>query len=81
VWLVWVVLALIAVILLLPLAIFAAVAVGGAASVDQCPRCGVSLDISEHDRALDSHYTDPRYRSTARNHCAKCGWRRAESEL
>jgi len=76
-WLFWLLVIIVAAVLLLWAFVIGVVVLGGAASTDLCPRCGLSLGITERDRVLE-HQIDPRYRSRAWDRCLKCGWRRGE---
>jgi hypothetical protein len=79
-WLVWLVLALIAGVLFVWAGVFTTILVVAAASDELCPRCGLPLGNFENDREMDPYYIDRRYRSTAHDFCASCGWSRVDSK-
>jgi hypothetical protein len=80
VWLFWLLALVVGAVLLIWALLIAVVVVGGAASTELCPRCGVSLGITERDRFLDSHL-DSRYGSGASDRCTRCGWRRSNDRV
>jgi hypothetical protein len=83
VWLLWLLCLLalvVAAVLLVWALLIGVVVVGGMASTELCPRCGLSLGITESDRFLDDHL-DARYGSGASDSCFQCGWRRSDDRV
>jgi hypothetical protein len=72
-WLFLILALVVAAVLLVWMLVIGVVVVGGVASTELCPRCGVSLGIDHRDRFLD-----PRHHSRAKNRCLRCGWRRSD---
>ena len=77
VWLLLILACIAAAVLALWALLIGVFVVGGMASTSLCPRCGVSLGVTDNDRLVDAHI-DPRYRSRSSNSCARCGWRSSD---
>jgi predicted RNA-binding Zn-ribbon protein involved in translation (DUF1610 family) len=77
VWLFWILVLVVAAVLVIWTLLIGVVVIGGMASSELCPRCGVSLGITDRDRFLD-YYLNPKYNSGAMHSCARCGWRSSD---